>query len=728
MSTSIYQRLIDTYGEQGKGAAERLQLWLSGKIPFAFPEVLQKLVVDESRLALVFDEFWQTLPFGTGGRRGRVGYGANRLNPANVAMTVQGHCEYLLRVFPERRDLAVVVANDVREFNDISGAYTCLGPQHPMLGVSSRSLAKLACEIYAGNGIVAYIAQPRVDSAVLTTPELSFLIRRLGAAGGVNLSASHNPPDDNGIKVYDGHGSQPIAPQDQVLADAMEQATTIRMLPFAEGLAQGIVREAPLALHADYIRAYTTLYGTIHTPDPRVPIVYTPLCGCGLTTVGDVLNALKFPVLVPPDQKPDGKFAVIPMKAPNPEVPESTGPACAFADQHGAGIVLSSDPDADRVGLEVKLPDGSWYHFDGNEIAAVLAYFLMLDPRGPRRRGLVIETVVTTRILQQIVEKAGDSWLIDDLLVGFKYVADVLNTLDAGKPYRNIRCTPGQLVLAAEESHGVILLPDIRDKDATPACMYLAALHQMLAREGRTILDYLVRIIGELGAYDNVNRSIMMRGAEGEARKNRIMASLRSAPPKTLGGQTVRRIMDYWDTKAFGPFVSQTDKLPRNVIAFFADSCVVTIRPSGTEPKLKFYCQVLPGGEPVKGQGAAALQEVRARSEAVARRIYNELLALVDLSLSEAGLLLPDLVELGCKLDFERQTVPQLYEGLAANRFANLDEILAWLRCEVKAMTPGADPLPVLKAPLAHLCAEWVRTLPAAASARLHELATWAAS
>ena len=726
MSTSFCKRLIETYGEQGRGAAERLELWLSGKIPFAFPEILEKLVADEKRLPLVFDEFWQTLPFGTGGRRGRVGYGSNRMNPANAAMTVQGHCQYLRRVFPDRRDLAVVVANDVREFNDIAGIYTFLGNRHPVIGVSSRSLAKLACEIYAGNGIVAYLAQPRSDSAVLTTPELSFLIRRLGAVGGVNLSASHNPPDDNGIKVYDRHGSQPVAPNDQTLADAMENAMTIRRLPFEEGLGQGLILETPRALHVDYIKLYTTLYDGLHVPDPRFPIVYTPLCGCGLTTVGDVLDALKFPVLVPPDQRPDGKFAVIPMKAPNPEVPEATEPARAFADRQGAGVVLSSDPDADRVGLEIKLPGGAWRHFDGNEIATVLAYFLMLDPRGPRRRGLVIETVVTTKILQRIVERAGDSWLIDDLLVGFKYVADVLNTLDEGKPYRGIRCTPGQLVLAAEESHGVILAPDIRDKDATPACLYLAALYQMLAREGQTLLDYYIRIIEELGGYDNVNRSIMMRGAEGEARKSRMMAALRRAPLRTLGGQTVRKIVDYWDPAAFGPFVSETDKLPRNVIAFFADSFIITIRPSGTEPKLKFYCQLLPGGEPVKSKGEEGLRELRAQAEAVSRRVYSELLALADLSLSEAGLYLPDIVELGCKLEFDRRTIPGLREGLAANRFATLAEVLAWLREEARAMAPGADPLPVLKAPVAYLCGRWRAELPAAA-ARLAELATWAA-
>ena len=206
----VAERLSQNYGAPGRHAQARLQRWLAGEAPYAYPEVLARHL-DDGHLALVFDAFWQVLPFGTGGRRGRVGYGPNRMNPTTVAMTVQGHCQYLASVFPNRSDLAVVVANDVRVFHDLAGVYSFLGNPHPLLGVSSRSLGKLACEIYAGNGIVAYFAEPENDLAVLTTPELSYLIGQLGAVGGINLSASHNPPDDNGIKVYDQYGSQPVA-------------------------------------------------------------------------------------------------------------------------------------------------------------------------------------------------------------------------------------------------------------------------------------------------------------------------------------------------------------------------------------------------------------------------------------------------------------------------------------------------------------------------------------
>ena len=719
----ICELLAQKYAGLGQGAAERLRQWLAGSVPYAYPRILEQHL-SEKYLDLLFDAFWQVLPFGTGGRRGRVGYGANRLNPTTVAMTVQGHCQYLRATFPTHMELAVVVANDVRVFKDIAGIYHFLGNDHPLLGVSSRWLGQLACEIYAGNGIVAYFAEPSAAEAVMSTPELSYLIGELNAIGGINLSASHNPPDDNGVKIYDQYGSQPVAPYDQYLVDTMEQATMIRTVPFEQALAQGFIRGVPDRMHQGYLETYVKLYDQIYTPHSDLPIVYTPLCGCGLSTVGDVLERLGFPVLVPPDQGPDGTFAAIPFKSPNPEVPQATEPAMVFADAQGSRIVLSSDPDADRVGLEIKLADGSWYHFDGNQIATVLCYLLMLDPDGPKRQGLVIETLVTTKILGKIVEKAGASWLVDDLLVGFKYVADVLKALETTGRYRHVCCSPQQLVLAAEESHGVSMIPTIRDKDSTPACIYLAALYQRLQREGKSLLDYYIHILEELGGYDNVARSITLIGAGGLLKKDRIMASLRASPPKTLSSYAVHKVVDYWDEEAFGSFMSETDRLPRNVIQIFTDAFIVTVRPSGTEPKLKLYCQLIPHGEPSAARGVELLGEVRGKAEGIARLVYNALLARIDLSLGEAGCLLPDIIDLDRKQDFEQYTIPRLREALIGGAFTSLDDLLAWLRSQVAAMTPGADPLPALKAPMAYLCNQWTADL--GESPMLAELKTWA--
>ena len=702
----IAERLNQDYGEPGRQAAERLRSWLAGEVPYAYPEVLARHL-DADRLALVFDAFWQVLPFGTGGRRGRVGYGPNRMNPTTVAMTVQGHCQYLKSVFPQRSDRAVVVANDVRVFHDLAGVYGFLGHSHPLLGVSSRSLGKLACEIYAGNGIVAYFAEPGNDAAVLTTPELSYLIGQLGALGGINLSASHNPPDDNGIKVYDQDGSQPVAPDDQQLVDIMVQATDIHSIPFAQALSQDLIRPIPRELHEAYIQTYVRLYDRLHTPLSAHPVVFTPLSGCGLLTVGALLDRLGFPLRTPPDQGPDGTFAAIPFRLPNPEIPQATEPAKTFADAHGIGLVLSSDPDADRVGLEVKLPDGSWYHFDGNQLAAVLGYFLMLDSRGPRRRGLVIETLVTTRLLGKIVAQAGDSWLVDDLLVGFKYVAAVLKALDRTGAYGDVRCASEQLVLAVEESHGGMLSPHIKDKDAAPVCLYFATLYQQLRQEGKTLLDYYIHILEELGGYADVNRSIMLSGAEGVLRRDRLMRSLRDTPPRRLGGFAVTDVIDYWDETRFGAFVSETDRLPRNVLRIVTDGGVTLIRPSGTEPKLKFYCQLLPHAADTALSGRALLDAARTRAEAVAGQVYNDLLARLDCRLSEAGLLLSDIIELDHKRTFDTSTSAQLRQALLSGSLPSLADTLAWLREKTAEMTPGADPLPALKAPLAVLCEQW---------------------
>ena len=698
--------LARKYGDLGRQAGHRLARWLADEVPHAYAVHLERHLSGE-HLDLLFDAFYQVLPFGTGGRRGRVGYGSNRLNPTTVAMTVQGHCDYLKTLFPEREELCVAVANDVRAFHDVAGTYRhFLGDDHPLVGLSSRALGRLACEVYAGNGIAAYFMEPDTEDALLTTPELSFAISKLQAVGGINVSASHNPPDDNGVKLYDQFGSQPVAPDDQRLIEAMERATVVRSVAFQDALASGLVRPLPEGLHEQYLRTYVDIYAERWRPS-QVPIVFTPLCGCGLNTVGDLLGRLDFPVLTPPEEGPDGSFAVIPMNAPNPEVPQATEPARAYADAEGAGIVLSSDPDADRVGLEVRLQDGSWYHCDGNQIGVILCYFLMLDPNGPQRRGLVLETLVTSKILGRIVERAGDSWIVDDLLVGFKYVADALKSLATHGRYREITGSPTELVLAAEESHGVIVTPKILDKDAAPACMFLAALHQRLAREGRTLLDYYIEILEQLGGYDCVNRSIVMLGAEGMMRKNRLMASLRQSPPARMGGDDVVEMLDRWDEERFGPFVSESEKLPRNVLQLATRSFILTVRPSGTEAKVKLYVQLMPQSEDDARSGRELLERIRQRATRVAETAYNELLARIGASLGEVGLLLPDIVDLDRKLEFEEQIVPRLRDALIAGQPCPLDHLLEWLREQVALMTPGADPLPAVKTSVARLCGLW---------------------
>jgi hypothetical protein len=258
-----------------------------------------------------------------------------------------------------------------------------------------------------------------------------------------------------------------------------------------------------------------------------------------------------------------------------------------------------------------------------------------------------------------------------------------------------------------------MLTPAIRDKDSAGACMFLAALYQKLRAERRNLLDYYVEILEKLGGYADTGRSIVMTGADGGIQRDRIVASLRASLPQTLGGRPVRKVVDYWNEGLFGKLQSSTDQLSRNVLQFFLDGLVVTVRPSGTEPKLKFYCQLVPFDSPEAGssvsglRGVDLLRDLTSKVEAMARAVYQELLARVDLHLGDAGLLLPDLIDVGRKREFERKTIPELHEGLVRRRFRDVAGLFDWLRVEVGGMTPGADPLPALRSSLGYLAREW---------------------
>ncbi len=642
----IAERLIDTYGAQGRHAADRLRTWLAGGVPYAEPDALARHLHEE-HVALVCDVFRQTLPFGTGGRRGRVGYGPNRMNRTTLAMTVQGHCAYLRAAWPDRAELTVVVANDTREFQDAAGTYAFLGGTHPLLGLSSRGLAKLACEIYAGNGVAAYLAEPDDDTAVLTTPELSFLIPEMGAAGGLNLTASHNPPDDNGVKVYNHTGSQPVAPDDQRLADIMSEAADIRVVPFAEARTRGLIRALPAALHDAYLDM--VLKCATRQPQPSAPVVFTPLCGAALTTAGTALRRAGIPVLVPPGHGPDGTFAAIPMRTPNPERPRATESARAFAEERDIGLVLSSDPDGDRIGCEVRVADDTWEHLSGNQIAAMLCYFLLCDPNGPRRIGGILTTIVTTRLLGAIVARRNalprtdgsdasePAWIVDDLLVGIKHIAAVIDTLERTGRYKQVSGRPADVVFAAEESHGVMLTPRVREKDAAPAGLLLATLSARLREQGRNLVDYYCDVLEDVGAHADAARAVVLPGVQGATDRDRLMTSLRHEPPRQVAGQPVTCIVDYWNVEHFGPFLSDTDRRARNLLCFQTPTGTVIVRPSGTEPTVKLYCHADPPPSGSDLRGLSLFRRVQRSAEIAADRVHEEVVAQLEAPPTHGG-------------------------------------------------------------------------------------------
>ena len=671
-----------------------MRRWIAGDVSFApDPDTLARVILEGEPAALAHS-FGADLPFGTGGRRGSVLYGPGGMNDTTVATTVQGFINHL-----GATEGSIVLANDSRRFSDFEGNFAYLG-EHPLLGRSSRDFARLAAEIIAGNGLTVYMSDPDNPEATLTTPELSFAVPHIGALGGVNISASHNPPDHNGIKVFMAAGEQPIPPLDQAMIETMSAAADVRRMDFAEARSKGLILQIPSATDDAYMAQYERLFAESGLGPAGVPVVFTPLGGCADRTAYALLERLGFDVHMPADQVNDGSFSSIPLRAPNPEIPIATAPAQAFAEEHGADIVLSCDPDGDRVGADIRLGDGNWTRFDGNQLATILTYFLALDPKGPQRKGILIETLVTSRAIGRIAQLSGNQ-CVDNLLVGFKYIADVIKSIDATGRYGSVTGSAEDLIVATEESHGFTMLPTVLDKDGAPPVMLLAGLHGRLAESGETLLDYYVALLRHIGAHDCGGRSIVLKGASGNARRDSIMTALRDAPPVELGGQPVTGVADYWDETVFGPVLSDTDRASRNVVSFETPAFTVVVRPSGTEPKLKLYV-LISGGDVQDGEPTDVVGALKATTAKATASVYRSLLTTLGVSVSDAALALPDLVDLDARVTFDTDVIPALSAALA-DGLASRADLDAMIRDKGAMLTPGSDPVPAVGDALAVL-------------------------
>jgi phosphoglucomutase/phosphomannomutase len=542
----------------------------------------------------LLDRFYQIMPFGTGGRRGAVGIGPNRMNLWTLGASVEGHCEYLKERFPGGGPLRVVLAYDVRRFEDQKKSYNPELP-NPVLHLSSRDLAVHAASIYAANGITAHILLPG-STRYVATPELSFTIRFLAAHGGLNVSASHNPPDDNGGKFYDERGGQPVPPDDQIMADLAGQVTEIKVMPWAEAVRAGRIQFLDEAPHRAYLEL-TRKQSLVKPPRfDELLVVFTPLHGVGGQTALEALEGQGFRVSTVAEQmKPDGQFPHV-TQTPNPEVPASMDRAEALAKEVGADLVLATDPDADRLGAMVPEKDGRGYRFlDGNTIAALLTHFKLdqLAKKGQMPANpIVIKTLVTTGLVARVA-RFYQAQLVGNLLVGFKYIAEVLWQLEQAGRYEDVAGTPDDFLIGTEESHGILLTSKIRDKDAAGAALLLAELTLDQKRRGQNVLDYLEAVQRRFGYFRNEVRTIVMPGIEGKQKMARIIDRLRHEPPPSIGGLKVTAFDDLQDEEGWmGPFKGATDKAARNFLFFqLGDEGRIALRPSGTEPKAKFYVE-----------------------------------------------------------------------------------------------------------------------------------------
>lgn len=665
-------------------AAAHLARWLEDEEFAAYRPLLAHLIAKGS-FALLLDAFYQVLPFGTGGRRGPVGPGPNRFNPWTLATSVAGHLEFLRERFG-RDGLQVVIGYDTREFHDVRGLYPreLLGP---LAGVTSRSFAELAARVYTTGGVRVFLSD-----RVMATPELSFAIRRLQAHGGLVISASHNPPDDNGAKVYDRRGGQEIPPEDQAMVDRVAQVTRVE----ASG-APRLVRPIPPAVHAAYIEHNLTLRTRRERGGARV--VYTPLHGTGTTTAGEVLAAAGFAPVYPEGQaEPDGRFPTVPFGIANPEVPESMARAISTARESGAEIVLATDPDADRIGAAVRDARGDYRFLTGNEICALVVNEVLTGRKvlgTLPARPLVIKTEVTSDLVARVARAEG-ARVIGDLLVGFKWVAAVLDEIERTGRYRDVAGSLADFVVAVEESHGVLLSSEIRDKDAAGPALVLAEMAARVRAAGRTVPDLLDDLHRAHGVVENRLTSMVMRGAAGQAAIERIQDGLRREPPAAIGGVPVRRFGDHWDERPgsrFGRILAETDRAARNVLVFeLADDSRVIIRPSGTEPKNKTYIEASSGplepGEDLERVHAA----VTARGRALEEAFVAHCLGLIGVTLPAWALKISGLVALDEKVDFAERFVREFEEratALAAGGGAP-EEVGRWIDARLKDY--GKDP------------------------------------
>jgi phosphoglucomutase/phosphomannomutase len=613
------------YKEQ---AAKNLGRWLR-EPEFAGYRPQLEWLIDQQKWASLLDRFYQIMPFGTGGRRGLVGIGPNRMNPWTLGASVQGHCEYLKERFPDAAKISVALAYDVRGFADQKKNYNAALP-NPVLYLTSMRFAQYAACVYAGNGIHAHIL-PDNSPRYLATPELSFTIRHLQAHGGLNISASHNPPDDNGGKFYDERGGQPVPPDDQIMADLVDQVTTIKQMEWMDAVRAGKIHFLDDVPHKAYIELCRKQSLVKPPRFDEIQVVFTPLHGVGSMTAMEVLTAQGFRIRPVEEQMaPDPRFTNV-TQTPNPEVPASMDRAEALARSIKADLVIATDPDADRVGAMASDDSGSIRFITGNQLGALLTHFKLskLTENGTMpRRPIIVKTLVTTNLVARIARHF-KAQLVENLLVGFKYIAEVLHQLETTGAYEEIEGTADDYVFGCEESHGYLTTPHLRDKDSGGASLLLAEMALDRKRAGSSVVAYLHQIEKQFGYFKNDVRNIVMPGIEGKTLMARMLDRLRKSPPAKIGDLAVTKFEDLQDESGWmGPFKGATDKAARNFLIFhLGDSARIALRPSGTEPKAKAYVEACCGPCP-HGMSDADWQKRCADVDALADRVADAFMAL----------------------------------------------------------------------------------------------------
>lgn len=527
---------------------KKAQLWLEGVFDQQTRgEVLNLINNDPAGLE---DAFYKNLEFGTGGLRGIMGAGTNRMNKYTVGMATQGLANYILGHCPEG-EKSVCISYDSRN--------------------NSREFAKITANVLSANGIKVYI----FDN-IRPTPEMSYAVRLKGATAGIMITASHNPKEYNGYKVSWSDGGQVVSPVDKEIVAEVAKITDPSEVKFEPG-----IDGAPIiTMGADVDEKYLAdLLSLSLSPEAckahsDLKIVYTPLHGCGVRMVPEILSRKGFKniVHVPEQDVSDGNFPTV--VSPNPEEHAALDLAIAKADATGADLVMATDPDADRVGIAVRDDKGKMVLINGNQTAAMLTYYILTRRKELGTLGdgkYVVKTIVTTELITDICRKFGVP--VYNVLTGFKYIAKVV--LDnEGK---------GEFVCGGEESYGFNVGEFVRDKDAQVACMMIAECAAWAAEQGLSVYGLIQKIYAEFGYRKEGLVSIVRKGVSGAQEIQQMMRDLRANPPAQMCGSPVVKVIDYLEPE-------KTGQPSSNVLQFFDEAGdVVSVRPSGTEPKIKFY-------------------------------------------------------------------------------------------------------------------------------------------
>lgn len=535
--------------------------WLSELYDANTRADVQRLLDNEDPTELI-DSFYRDLEFGTGGLRGIMGVGTNRMNIYTAGAATQGLSNYLKKVFAHLPEIKVVIGHDCRN--------------------NSRLFSESSAEIFAANGIKAYLFDD-----LRPTPEISFAVRELGCQSGIILTASHNPKEYNGYKAYWDDGSQIVGPHDENIIDEVLKVKVADIKFKGDKSLITILGAEMDNLFLEKVKT-VSISPEVVQKHKELKIVYTPIHGTGVRMVPAALRAFGFTNIfnVPEQDVVDGNFPTV--VSPNPEETAALEMAIAKAVEVDADLVLATDPDGDRLGVAVKNDKGKFVILNGNQTALVFIYYIISKRKESGKLAgneFVVKTIVTTELIAKIAEQNGVDFY--DVFTGFKYIAEVIRDLEGQKVY----------IGGGEESFGFMPADFVRDKDAVSSCALMAEIVAWAKDQGKSLYEMLLDIYVQYGFSREKLKSVVRKGKAGAEEIQQMMVNFRTNPPKVLGGSKLKIVKDYETLIAknvlSGEETAIDQKTTSNVLQFFTeDGTKISVRPSGTEPKIKFYCEV----------------------------------------------------------------------------------------------------------------------------------------